>query len=172
MGIVASSSIDISVTVAGANNTLKTDINLSASVSATSISGATAGTHSLGTITYGASGQNVAGNFTITADNVITSIVVTAGDQITVGETLTFQGSEAGGSGTATITVQASDVVATNGTSVALKLSTISEGAVMNNYQSTPDGANGTLTDGTKNNVRWEITGANTGSGQFSLSIR
>ena len=168
----ASSSIDNSVTVAGANNTLKTDINLSASVSANSISGATAGTHSLGTITYGASGQNVAGNFTITADNVITSIVVTAGDQITVGETLQFQGSEAGGSGTATITVQASDVVATNGTSVALKLSTISEGAVMNNYQSTPDNANGTLAAGTKNNVRWEVTGANTGSGQFSLSIR
>ena len=42
----------------------------------------------------------------------------------------------------------------------------------MNNYQSGVDSANGTLTNGTKNNVRWEITGANTGSGQFSLSIR
>ena len=42
----------------------------------------------------------------------------------------------------------------------------------MNNYQSGVDGANGTLTNGTRNNVRWEITGANTGSGQFSLSIR
>jgi hypothetical protein len=48
-------------------------------------------------------------------------------------------------------------------------LETISEGAIMNNSGS---GASGSLLLGTKENVRWEITNVNTGSGTFNVLIR
>ena len=41
----------------------------------------------------------------------------------------------------------------------------------MNNSQ-VVDGANGTLTNGTKDNIRWEVASVNTASGQFSLLVR
>jgi len=161
----ASSSIDnIATTPAGV---LRTDINMSASISANTLASQVAGTHALGTVTGGA-GNSAAGTYTVTADGVVTSVNFTAGQAYVAGNALTVQGSQGGGSGTFVITLKASDLES----EVAFKLSTISEGAVMNNYQAGPDSANGTLTNGTRNNVRWEITGANTGSGQFSLAIR
>ncbi len=49
-------------------------------------------------------------------------------------------------------------------------LQTISEGTIMNN---TGDpNSDGSLSSGSKDNVRWEITGANTGSGTFNVVIR
>jgi uncharacterized protein len=48
-------------------------------------------------------------------------------------------------------------------------LETIGEGTVMNTGVT---GSNGSLTLGTKDNIRWEITGPNTGSGTFNLLIR
>ena len=153
--------------------TLDTNRNASGSVLVNGISGGSAGSYSLGSPTVSpAGGTGAAGTFTITADggiNAVTSIVFTAGAGYSVGDVLTFQGSQAtGGSGTCTIKITTADLVAAS----AFDLKSISEGAIMNNYQSTPDGANGTLTGGTRNNIRWEITSANTGSGQFSLSIR
>ena len=56
-------------------------------------------------------------------------------------------------------------------TSESFQIQTISEGAVMNNWQSA-DSANGTLVSGSSENVRWEISGVNTGSGTFSLIVR
>ena len=56
-------------------------------------------------------------------------------------------------------------------TSESFQLQTISEGVIMNNYQAA-DSANGTLVSGSSDNVRWEISGVNTGSGTFSLIIR
>ncbi len=55
--------------------------------------------------------------------------------------------------------------VATN----AFTLETISEGTLMNTGAS---GTGGALATGTKDNVRWEVTNANTSTGTFSLSIR
>ena len=49
-------------------------------------------------------------------------------------------------------------------------LSTISEGAIMNNSGS--EIAGGALTNGSSDNVRWEITNVNTSSGIFSLAVR
>lgn len=49
-------------------------------------------------------------------------------------------------------------------------LETISEGVIMNNSGS--ESANGSLISGSKDNVRWEISNANTGSGTFNLIIR
>jgi hypothetical protein len=48
-------------------------------------------------------------------------------------------------------------------------LETISEGAIMNNSGSM---INGSLVSGSKENVRWEITQPNTGSGNFNVLIR
>lgn len=49
-------------------------------------------------------------------------------------------------------------------------LTTLSEGVIANSSGS--EGSNNTLTNGTKDNIRWEIQGANTSSGVFSLIIR
>ena len=52
-----------------------------------------------------------------------------------------------------------------------LILKTISEGAIMNT--GTPvAGGGGALSNGTRDNVRWEVTNSNTGSGTFTLNIR
>jgi len=55
-------------------------------------------------------------------------------------------------------------------TSASFVLTTLAEGEIMNNSGS--DGTNNVLTSGSKDNVRWEIQGVNTGSGTFSLLIR
>jgi hypothetical protein len=52
----------------------------------------------------------------------------------------------------------------------AFVLKTISEGTLMNSTGS--EDTNGSLTNGTKDNVRWEISQADTSSGTFTLLIR
>ena len=54
----------------------------------------------------------------------------------------------------------------------AFTLETISVGTVMNNDASASQAVNGLLPSGSSANVRWQITGANTGSGLFTLIIR
>ena len=49
-------------------------------------------------------------------------------------------------------------------------LQTISEGELMNSTST--ETTNGALPSGSNNNIRWEIAGSNTGSGQFNLLIR
>jgi len=51
-----------------------------------------------------------------------------------------------------------------------LILKTISEGAIMNTGNLVDAG--GALETGTRDNVRWEVTNSNTGSGTFTLNIR
>ena len=62
-------------------------------------------------------------------------------------------------------------VVALNGSS-SFTLETLSVGTIMNNNAGTNLGTNGSLPSGSAANVRWEITGVDTGSGIFSLNIR
>jgi hypothetical protein len=58
----------------------------------------------------------------------------------------------------------------TNGvSSIALTLETLSEGIIMNNSGSETSGA---LISGSVDNVRWEITNTNTGSGTFNVLVR
>jgi hypothetical protein len=52
----------------------------------------------------------------------------------------------------------------------AFVLETLSEGVIMNSTG--PTGTNGTLLSGSSNNVRWQITSPNTGSGTFYLLVR
>ena len=65
-----------------------------------------------------------------------------------------------------TFTLQAEDIV----NSEVFELETLSEGAIMNS--GTDTGANGSLTNGSAENLRFEIVNANTGSGVFSLLVR
>jgi hypothetical protein len=53
--------------------------------------------------------------------------------------------------------------------STAFLLETLSDGVIMNNSGSQVSGA---LASGSIDNVRWEITGTNTGSGTFNLVVR
>ena len=59
--------------------------------------------------------------------------------------------------------------------SASFELETLSVGNLMNNYQisgSNPTGSNGSLVSGSSANIRWEVTGVDTGSGIFSIVIR
>ena len=56
--------------------------------------------------------------------------------------------------------------------SESFSLATISEGALMNNYDVNGDSTGGTLASGSSDNIRWEIASVNTGNGTFSLLVR
>jgi uncharacterized protein len=59
----------------------------------------------------------------------------------------------------------------TGGTNaVSFTLGTISEGIIMNS--SSPLDSSGALASGSKDNLRWEITNSNTGSGTFNILVR
>jgi hypothetical protein len=67
-------------------------------------------------------------------------------------------------------------VLGING-NATFQLSTLSVGSIMNNFVSGTvapyaTGSNGSLPSGSESNIRWEITGVDTGSGVFSLNIR
>lgn len=66
-------------------------------------------------------------------------------------------------------TAATASVVGLNNTA-SFELSTLSVGKVMNNVGVT--GSAGSLLSGSESNIRWEITGVDTGSGLFSLNIR
>ena len=64
----------------------------------------------------------------------------------------------------------ASSSIAAINTSASFIIKTFSEGTIMNNSASV--GTNGILPSGSDDNVRWQITGVDTGSGQFTLLVR
>jgi len=125
------------------------------------------------TISGSSSGTGTAftGSITLTNGTTVSTITATnGGSGYVVGEIVTIPsqslGFGAGAVGTnATITLNADDIV----NSAAFTLETISEGTIMNTGAS---GTGGALATGTKDNVRWEVTSANTSSGTFSLIIR
>ena len=71
-----------------------------------------------------------------------------------------------------TYTAATSSVVSNylDATSASFALETISEGVIMNSDSTL--NSDGSLPDGTSDNVRWEITNSNTGSGTFNVLIR
>jgi len=54
----------------------------------------------------------------------------------------------------------------------AFELETISVGTIMNNDQGAASATNGILPSGSTNNIRWQVTQADTASGLFTLLIR
>jgi len=89
------------------------------------------------------------------------------GTNYKLGDVVTLAAATIGGSNDATflpLTAQAVE------NAIAFELSTISQGAIMNNSGSALSG--GGLVSGSQNNVRWEVTSRNTDTGVFSLAIR
>jgi hypothetical protein len=89
------------------------------------------------------------------------------GTNYRLGDVVTLASATIGGANDATFQPLTAAAVE-NG--IAFELSTISQGAIMNNSGSGLSG--GGLVSGSKDNVRWEITAANTDTGVFSLAIR
>ena len=127
------------------------------------------------------SGINATFNFTFAggagASGVTAATAAAGGSGYTIGDTVTFLAAElndAIGSGTGTgnlvLTLVAADIADNPPSTAAFKLKTISEGTIMNSNGTL--GSDGQLSTGTADNVRWEISFADTGSGTFNLLIR
>ena len=56
--------------------------------------------------------------------------------------------------------------------SASFELSTLSVGTIMNNGQGATSASNGLLPSGSANNIRWQITQADSASGYFTLLVR
>ena len=76
----------------------------------------------------------------------------------------------ASGSYTSALSTTIPNYISSSSSSFALE--TLSEGIIMNNSGSNALGNNGALNSGSVDNIRWEITNSNTGSGTFNLLIR
>ena len=118
--------------------------------------------------TGSASGTGAILNVILDTTSSISSVTVTnGGSGFVAGEILTVpSASLTGGAADLVFTLDADDIVNQN----AFTLKTISEGEVMNSNGS--EGANNTLVNGTKDNVRWEIVNPNQTTGTFSLLVR
>ena len=127
---------------------------------------------SLGTLVVSASNAvNVTASIVLSTTESFSSATVTAAvGTFNVGDTVVFTsqslGANAGGGTNLTFTLVDADIANEN----VFTLETLTEGAIANSGTAT--GANGTLTSGTKDNLRWEIVQPDTAKGTFSLLIR
>ncbi len=117
------------------------------------------------------SNSNVTASFVIANSESISSITLDAAvGTFAIGDAIRFTsqslGATKGGGTNLKINLVASNIVNEN----AFTLETLSEGTIMNSTGAT--GLNGTLVNGTKDNLRWEIAEPNTASGTFNLLIR
>ena len=117
------------------------------------------------------SNVNVTASFVLANSESISSIVLDAAvGTFAIGDTIVFTSESLGATkpdGTdLTLTLIADNIVNQS----AFQLETLSEGSIMNSAGAT--GSNGTLVNGTKDNLRWEIVSPNTASGTFNLLIR
>jgi uncharacterized protein len=124
-------------------------------------------------VTGVASGDGTGAEFTIitSQSSSLTSInVTTTGSGYEIGETITFTSQSLGATepnGTdLVITLASSNIDFTN----AFTLETIGEGEIMNSTST--EGTNGSLPNGSLDNLRWEIVNPNTANGVFSVVIR
>ena len=118
-----------------------------------------------------ASNVNVTASIVLAESSSFTSAtLVAATGAFAVGDTITFTsqslGADQAGGTDLTLTLVDANITNQN----AFVLETLSEGAIANSGTAT--GSNGTLVDGTKDNIRWEIASPNTASGTFNLLIR
>ena len=142
-------------------------------ISTNSTASVTGTTGSLATgsgYTYsGATGSGAVFSITKTSGSLVTSITATtAGTGYAIGETFTFLSGSIGTVGNVVVTLAAADIV--NSTTPAFVLTTLSEGIIMNSSSSMD--VSGSLASGTADNIRWQISNADTASGTFSLLIR
>ena len=134
--------------------------------------GSSAGT--LTGVSSSAGANAITASVTLATTGSISSITVTSQQgTFSVGDTITIPSSSLGaikGGGTnATITLDAGDIV----NSSAFTLESLYKGSEFNNRNlSDVELSNGALVSGSKDNIRFEVTTANTSSGTFSLVIR
>ncbi len=133
----------------------------------TSVSASAGSLTGLGT-TGSLSGTGAVLSVTLDTTSSISAVTVTSpGSGYVIGETLTVgTASLTGGAAPLVFTLVADDIVNEN----AFILESLAEGAEQNS--SGTEGTNNTLTNGTKDNLRWEVVSPNTASGTFSLLIR
>ena len=161
----------------GGQDELKTSISNAASVNITGSTGGAVTGVAVGSTS--GTGINAVANITIAAQSISSTgpsviediIITTAGSGYATGDTITFTSESLGateqGGADLKYLLKEDDLIVT----ASFEIKTISEGEMMNNAQ-VIDSANGTLTNGTANNLRWEIASVNTSSGQFSLLVR
>ena len=141
-------------------------------ISTNSTASVTGTTGSLATGSYIYSGTTGAGAvFSIvkTSGSLVTSITATtAGTGYNIGDTFTFLSGSIGTVGNVVATLAATDIV--NSTTPAFVLKTLSEGIIMNSSSSID--VSGSLASGSADNIRYQISNADTASGTFSLLIR
>ena len=159
-----------SATSTAISNNVETDVlgNLSGvTISAFNATGSAGGSVSAAK----SSNVNVTASFVLANSESISSIVLDAAvGAFAIGDTISFTSESLGATkpdGTdLTLTLVADNIVNQS----AFQLETLSEGSIMNSAGAT--GSNGTLVNGTKDNLRWEIVSPNTASGTFGLLIR
>jgi uncharacterized protein len=152
------------------NLSTATDNLLEATINAFNITGS-ALTEVTGISPTGGSGTGAVVKLTLATSQSFGTITVTnAGSGYAVGDILTIPSASAGATlpnGTdITFTLVDANVV----DEVAFTLESLYKGDIFNNTSSIL--SNGSLEDGTANNIRWEIVTADTSSGTFSLVIR
>jgi phage tail sheath protein FI len=137
--------------------------------STASVSGTT-GSLATGSYIYsGTTGSGAIFSVVKTSGSVVTSITATtAGTGYNIGDTFTFQSASIGTVGNVVATLAATDIV--NSTTPAFVLKTLSEGIIMNSSSSMD--VSGSLASGSADNIRYQISNADTASGTFSLLIR
>ena len=136
------------------------------SVGSFTLSGSTAGT-----FIVSASNVNVTASITLATTASISAVtILTQSGNFAIGDLVTFRsqsfGAGASGNTNMSFTLKADDI--TNNVPFVLK--TISEGAITNSSGS--ENSAGILTNGSIDNVRWEISQADTSSGTFTLLVR
>ena len=120
------------------------------------------------------SNVNVTASITLSTTESISSITVTGqSGTFAIGDDIVFTSESLGateiGGTDLTITLDAGDIV----NSSAFTLESLYKGAEFNNRNlSDVELSNGALVSGSKDNIRFEVTTANTSSGTFSLVIR
>jgi len=104
------------------------------------------------------------------SESIATLTLFGGGTGYEVGDTVTFSseslGADQAGGTDLIITLSAANIV--NETSFTIQ--TLSEGTIMNSSGS--EDTSGSLTNGTSDNVRWEIQNSDTGSGTFTILVR
>ncbi len=119
----------------------------------------------------GGTGNSFTASVTLSNGTTVSTITATSGLGYAIGDVLTIPSASLGYSSVAvgtnmTITLDAGDIVNTN----AFTLETLGEGTIMNSTGA--EGVNGSLTNGSSDNVRWEIVNPDTANGVFSVIIR
>ena len=153
----------------GIPNSIESGV-LNSAPAITSITGS-AGSYTV-SLTGSVAGTGATATITLTSPSSSGALTITNGGAgYTIGETLSFPSGSVGmvgptGTNATTAALVAGNIVNQN----TFVLETLSEGTIMNSAGAT--GSNGTLVNGTVDNVRWEIVSPNTASGTFNLLIR